>query len=256
MSRYEEEWLRDRLAANPDLRRVNPGLCLEDAPETLRRCKARMPLRFPPDEPQPAVPGGQCGLPEGHSMAHTLLIPTGMPWLTGGAPRRVGAATMPQEGVRQRIPSRTDASTMPRDATAQPPPGSHQWAPVSLVLPYPPTSNTLYATGRDGRRHLSARGRRFTAQVKALVHDWWAQQDPLPLYCPCVGPLCVTLTVHPPDRRRRDIQNLDKIVCDALQKAGMYQDDSQISALHIYRGGVLDVACVEVMISSIRERVP
>ena len=47
----------------------------------LERCAARMPERFPAHEPQPAAPGGQCGLPAGHRGPHTLLIPTGMPWL-------------------------------------------------------------------------------------------------------------------------------------------------------------------------------
>ena len=48
------------------------------------RCEARMPKKFPKNTPQPAQPGGQCGLPEGHSGEHTLLIPTNMPWLRKG----------------------------------------------------------------------------------------------------------------------------------------------------------------------------
>jgi crossover junction endodeoxyribonuclease RusA len=54
---------------------------------SLRRCPARMPHSFPLYEPQPSQPGGQCGLPVGHAGEHTLLIPTGMPWLIGGASR-------------------------------------------------------------------------------------------------------------------------------------------------------------------------
>lgn len=45
------------------------------------RCPAHMPDFFPPGE------RGRCGLPAGHGGAHTLLIPTGAPWLRGGAPR-------------------------------------------------------------------------------------------------------------------------------------------------------------------------
>ncbi len=47
---------------------------------TDKRCQARMPKQFPKDEPQPAVPGGQCGDYEGHGGDHTLLIPTNAPW--------------------------------------------------------------------------------------------------------------------------------------------------------------------------------
>ena len=45
------------------------------------RCTAHMPESYPPDEPQPAVPGGQCGLPEGHSGPHTLLFDTTASWI-------------------------------------------------------------------------------------------------------------------------------------------------------------------------------
>jgi hypothetical protein len=39
-----------------------------------------MPKRFPKDEPQPAIPGGQCGDYEGHGGDHTLLISMNAPW--------------------------------------------------------------------------------------------------------------------------------------------------------------------------------
>ena len=63
------------------------------------------------------------------------------------------------------------------------------------------------------------------------------------------GRLHVTLTAYPPDRRRRDIDNLAKSVLDAMQHAGVYQDDSQIDRLTIIRaevekGGII-VAKVE-----------
>jgi crossover junction endodeoxyribonuclease RusA len=63
------------------------------------------------------------------------------------------------------------------------------------------------------------------------------------------GRLHVTLTAYPPDRRRRDIDNLAKSVLDAMQHAGVYLDDSQIDRLTIIRaevekGGII-VAKVE-----------
>jgi Holliday junction resolvase RusA-like endonuclease len=36
---------------------------------------------------------------------------------------------------------------------------------------------------------------------------------------------------YPPDRRRRDLDNILKAILDALQHAGCYADDSQIHAL-------------------------
>lgn len=47
------------------------------------------------------------------------------------------------------------------------------------------------------------------------------------------GQLSVSLVVVPPDRRRRDIDNMLKAPLDAMCHAGLYQDDSQIVSLSI-----------------------
>lgn len=43
---------------------------------------------------------------------------------------------------------------------------------------------------------------------------------------PLDGPLAVSWLLSPPDRRARDIDNLRKVVADALTKAGFWVDDS------------------------------
>ena len=43
----------------------------------------------------------------------------------------------------------------------------------------------------------------------------------------------------PPDLRRRDLDNLLKPTLDALQHAGVYEDDSQVDLLMTRRGGVV-----------------
>jgi crossover junction endodeoxyribonuclease RusA len=48
-----------------------------------------------------------------------------------------------------------------------------------------------------------------------------------------LGPLEVEVEVHPPDNRRRDIDNVQKALLDALQHGGVYADDSQIVRLTI-----------------------
>ena len=40
---------------------------------------------------------------------------------------------------------------------------------------------------------------------------------------------------YPPDKRRRDLDNLGKSLLDSLQHAGLYQDDSQIDYLSFER---------------------
>jgi crossover junction endodeoxyribonuclease RusA len=44
---------------------------------------------------------------------------------------------------------------------------------------------------------------------------------------PLQGPLAVEVEIYPPDLRRRDLDNLQKAVLDALAHGGAYVDDSQ-----------------------------
>jgi crossover junction endodeoxyribonuclease RusA len=73
----------------------------------------------------------------------------------------------------------------------------------------------------------------------------------MPGHAPLLGHLVVTLTAFPPDKRRRDLDNLPKVVLDSLTKAGVWKDDSQIQRLTIqwgaiWPGGVLEVEIEEV----------
>jgi crossover junction endodeoxyribonuclease RusA len=56
--------------------------------------------------------------------------------------------------------------------------------------------------------------------------------------------------VYPPDRRRRDIDNVLKAILDALQRAGVYNDDSQISRLYIERCEPVRGGAVRVILST------
>jgi crossover junction endodeoxyribonuclease RusA len=52
--------------------------------------------------------------------------------------------------------------------------------------------------------------------------------------------LSVVIEAFPPDKRRRDLDNILKSLLDSLQYAGVYADDSQIDALTIKRNSSLD----------------
>jgi crossover junction endodeoxyribonuclease RusA len=100
-----------------------------------------------------------------------------------------------------------------------------------------------------GRTLLSYKARQFyqdCGRVIALQRLKGSQAQ-----FPIKGRLEVTYSVNPPDRRKRDLGNLEKAVSDALHKCGVIEDDSQIDALHILRGPVVKGGKLNVMVSQL-----
>jgi len=99
---------------------------------------------------------------------------------------------------------------------------------MRLELPWPPTANTMFPTGKDGRRHLSKRGRSYRIEVYARVCEQTKRLKTLR------GPLIVSVFLYPPDKRKRDIDNSFKALFDALTYSAVWEDDSQIKLLCAY----------------------
>jgi len=98
-----------------------------------------------------------------------------------------------------------------------------------FVLPYPPSINHYWR--RVGERMLISReGRRYRKRVCAVLAAAGVQ--------PLRGRLAVRVEVHPPDRRRRDLDNVQKALLDALEHGGAYDDDDQIDRIEVERGDV------------------
>lgn len=96
-----------------------------------------------------------------------------------------------------------------------------------LELPWPPSSNTYWR--RNGHRYfITASGIAYRQQVvilaRACKHKYSALQR-----------LSVIVEAYPPDKRRRDVDNIFKCLLDSLQWADVYVDDSQIDKLYIER---------------------
>ncbi|MCS7168086.1 MAG: RusA family crossover junction endodeoxyribonuclease [Gemmatales bacterium] len=86
-----------------------------------------------------------------------------------------------------------------------------------MKLPYPPSVNHYWH--RVGCRTLISRGgRAFRRAVQAAL----AARGVRPL----TGSLAVTINVHPPDHRRRDLDNALKALLDALEHGGACGDDA------------------------------
>lgn len=125
---------------------------------------------------------------------------------------------------------------------------------IVFKLPFGVSLNNAYPTGRDGKRHASRRARMYRVQVGLSVMEhrsnWIAEKRPVPAF-PLKGRLSVTIGAAPPDNNRRDLDNLLKACLDGLQKAGVYEDDSQIDVLQIVRKprdllGYLEVSIMEM----------
>lgn len=105
-------------------------------------------------------------------------------------------------------------------------------AAITIALPWPPTVNTYYRTisrGKlAGRTLISERGRAYR---KVVIDHLVAAA------CTGVGSAAVAVDIEarPPDRRRRDLDNLPKAVLDALTHGGVWEDDAQINDLRIWR---------------------
>ncbi len=115
---------------------------------------------------------------------------------------------------------------------------------LEFELPYPPSVNHYWR--RVGARTLISRGgRAFRQEVCAIL----AARGVRPL----AGPLEMEIVVHPPDRRRRDIDNVQKALLDALQHGGAYEDDSQIIRLAIEKGDPVEGGKTLVQIKEVSE---
>lgn len=121
----------------------------------------------------------------------------------------------------------------------------HGRTDLSLALPFPPSVNHYWR--HVGHKVLiSAEGRRFRKEVA----------DCIPPMVAMAGRLSITVEVFPPDRRRRDLDNLNKALLDAMQSAGVYEDDEQIDELTIRRRKVVRGGMVRVQLLQIGDGIP
>ena len=103
---------------------------------------------------------------------------------------------------------------------------------VSFTLPVPPSVNK--ATAVVNGRKIKAKDCRIyekdihalvTAQMGVIGQSAFDKKQRLE----------VAYFYYFADNRRRDIANYEKVLTDALQKAGVFHDDSQIDCMYLER---------------------
>jgi crossover junction endodeoxyribonuclease RusA len=101
---------------------------------------------------------------------------------------------------------------------------------LNLTLPLPLSVNTYW--GFSGhRRFLTLPAREFKVAVAHAVSQQTIRFGD--------SRLSMTVILHFKDKRRTDIDNYCKSLCDALCQAGLFNDDSQFDEITIKRGEII-----------------
>lgn len=101
-----------------------------------------------------------------------------------------------------------------------------------MILTLPSLPPPLSACFKNVRRNGRAATPRYTAWAIESLHA--VQQQRVGLV---PGPIEVVYQFRRPDKRRRDLGNLEKAVSDLLVKARLIEDDSLIVDLRMMWGG-------------------
>ena len=113
---------------------------------------------------------------------------------------------------------------------------------LKLELPWPPSINHYWRHAVSKKRavvYLSDEGRAYHGLVKKIASGAVS------------GRLRVIITAYPPDKRKRDLDNVQKALLDSLVKCGVIEDDSHIDDLRIVRAESIKDGKVVVNIETV-----
>lgn len=113
-----------------------------------------------------------------------------------------------------------------------------------ITLPLPPSVNTYWRKSPHGM-YITQQGKDFRKQVAEIIAE---------RQCLKFGParLFMAVRLSMRDRRASDLDNRLKALCDALEHAGVFDDDEQIDELHVIRGPILKGGECRVMLSVLK----
>jgi len=119
---------------------------------------------------------------------------------------------------------------------------------IILWLPWPPTINDYWKPIRGGI-YMSKKGRIYRDNACEAI----AEQMP---GIHIDDRVLVELTMFPPDNRVRDLDNYTKALMDSITHSQLWQDDSLVDQLFLYRGEVVKGGTVKVEINSAGPTIP
>lgn len=98
---------------------------------------------------------------------------------------------------------------------------------IILELPYPPSINSYYGRTRSGQVFIKEKGKEYR---KYVVENFTVLSEKTLL-----DKISLKIHLYPPDKRKRDLDNVLKSLLDSLTHACVYEDDSLIDELTISR---------------------
>jgi crossover junction endodeoxyribonuclease RusA len=103
----------------------------------------------------------------------------------------------------------------------------------TIKLPWPPSVNHYWcASGK--RRYISEAGTIFRKRVQGECFLYNSKNNNALMF-DNEARLSVLVEAYPPDRRKRDLDNILKAILDSLQHAQVFKDDNQIDKLSVWR---------------------
>lgn len=99
---------------------------------------------------------------------------------------------------------------------------------IEVRLPWPPSVNHYWAA-RGNARYISPQARAWQREAMAMIRQQVGRPRPFTV------PVAIVLAAHPPDNRRRDLDNLLKATLDLLVAANILDDDHLVWELHVLR---------------------
>jgi crossover junction endodeoxyribonuclease RusA len=113
---------------------------------------------------------------------------------------------------------------------------------INLTLPYPPSVNHYKSIGRLTRTKT---GKLYQARVnspetKRFFYEVWMKCRAEGVKSLLDSTIALEVDVHPSDARKRDLDNILKVLIDSLVKAGCFNDDSQIALLTVKRCSIIE----------------
>lgn len=110
---------------------------------------------------------------------------------------------------------------------------------LRFSMPYPPSINHYYIHTPTGVK-LGAKGQSYRRDAVYILHKFRG-------YCKDKK-IAVTINVYPPDKRKRDIDNILKCLLDAMEYANVYDNDNQIDMLTVIRRQIVPDGAVQIWI--------